>query len=253
MVVFRELCVVSNDLIDVIREEGARQYPNEACGVVISVGKRSVAIPCGNIATDPHLHFLMNPVDYSAAADRGEVIGIWHTHIEISNRASMADLAGCENSELPWYIVSVMKRSDEFMFSDANVISPSGVEFPYVERIYVYGIFDCFTLMRDYYRREFQIKINDRPRTERFWLDGSNVLGDNWIDEGFVKLINQEPAIGDVFLMQTDNTGNPSHIGIYIGNEMMLHHCRGRLSRRDIYGGYWLKHTTLHLRHKTKC
>jgi cell wall-associated NlpC family hydrolase len=53
--------------------------------------------------------------------------------------------------------------------------------------------------------------------------------------------------------MQTDGSGNPNHIAVYIGNEMILHHGHGRLSRRDIYGGFWQKHTTHHLRHKTKC
>jgi cell wall-associated NlpC family hydrolase len=45
----------------------------------------------------------------------------------------------------------------------------------------------------------------------------------------------------------------PNHAAIYIGGDIILHHVYGRLSNRQIYGGYWRKHTTHHLRHKSLC
>lgn len=243
----------SNDLIAVIHEAGAREYPNEACGVVIRKGKKSVAIPCKNVGEHPQHFFVMDVEDYAKAADQGEIIGIWHTHPNLPPVPSDADRVGCENSEVPWYIVGVYKTEDGFDFSEMNVIEPSGFELPYLERPYAFGVLDCWSLVRDYYRREYGIKLGDYPRIERFWANGHDFFGENWKREGFVQLIDEEPKEGDLFLIQTDNSGNANHIAIYVGNEMILHHCHGRLSKRDIYGGYWQKHTMIHLRHKTKC
>ena len=44
----------------------------------------------------------------------------------------------------------------------------------------------------------------------------------------------------------------PNHAAIYIGNGLVLHHPRDRLSCKDVYGGIWQKHTVMHLRHRSK-
>ena len=244
--------LAKNDLNLFIQEVGAREYPNEACGVVVRLGKKSIPIACENTAADKRNHFVISPVDYAKASDVGEIIGIWHTHIEIPPIPSDADKVGCANSELPWYIVSVYKAGDGFGFSEMTVTEPSGFELDYLERPYAFGVLDCWSLVRDYYRREYSIKLGDYPRIEKFWAEGYNFFGENWKEEGFRQLIDEEPKEGDLFLIQTDGKF-PNHIAIYIGGEMILHHCHGRLSRRDIYGGYWHKHTTHHLRHESKC
>jgi cell wall-associated NlpC family hydrolase len=40
-----------------------------------------------------------------------------------------------------------------------------------------------------------------------------------------------------------------NHGAIYMGDGTMLHHPYGRLSECVVYGGYWLRHTALLLRH----
>lgn len=242
---------MANDLMDVIRPAAAEAYPNEACGVVIRVGKKSVAVPCKNTSSEPKCRFVIDPTDYALAADRGEVIGIWHTHIDIAPTPSDADLAGIENSELPWYIVSIYKKGDDFEFVGPTVTEPTGFKMGYLERPYVFGVFDCYSLVVDYYQRERGLTLGSYPHIESFWAKGFNFFGDNWAKEGFRQLIDQQPEPGDVFLIQTDKFDAPNHVAIYLGDDMIMHHCHGRLSRRDVYGGYWLKHTVAHLRHKT--
>jgi cell wall-associated NlpC family hydrolase len=41
----------------------------------------------------------------------------------------------------------------------------------------------------------------------------------------------------------------PNHAAVYLGDGLILHHLQGRLSSRDVYGGYWQKVTTHALRH----
>lgn len=247
--------VNKKSLKKVMSEEGALRYPHEACGLIVSKGKRSIAIPCRNIATQPGSNFMIAPDEYIAATKRGEVIGVWHTHIEIPPQPSKADLAGCENTELPWFIMSVRKGAEGFEFDGPICIEPTGFEIPYTERPYVSGVLDCYSLLLDFYKREYGIRLRDYPRIETDGRMGYTFFVERYEQEGFVKLIDSEAKVGDVFLIKLNSTGeSPNHIAIYIGDDKILHHYHGRLSRRDIYGGgYWQKHTTHHLRHKTLC
>ena len=47
--------------------------------------------------------------------------------------------------------------------------------------------------------------------------------------------------------------GSPviNHAAIYIGDGMIIQHCAGRLSSRDVYGGGWRRATRKALRHKS--
>lgn len=235
----------------VIKAEAERCYPKEACGLFIASGKKATAVPCKNIAAEPELRFLLDPNDYALAADKGKVVGVWHTHVNRSPEPSEADKAGCEASEVPWHIVAIWKTEGGFEFSEPAVLTPCGFEAPYLGRQYVFGVFDCWALARDFYRREFNIVMRDYPRIEDFWDKGFDFFGDNWEVEGFLR-VSDQPQYGDIFLIQTGG-GEIDHIAIYIGDEMILHHMRNRLSKRDIYGGFWKKHTRFHLRHKSKC
>lgn len=241
-------------LARIMQAAGADAYPNEACGLILAVGKKSVAVECMNISPNPRQQFILDPADYAAVADRGEVIGVWHTHPDLPAKPSQADLVGCENSGLPWFIMSVHKSEVGFEFSEPTITEPSGFELPYLERPYVMGVVDCYTILLDYYKREYGIHINNYPRIEANGRMGSSYFLERYKEEGFVRLIDQPAQVGDVFLIQTGGAPTPSHIAVYIGDDMIMHHAHDRLSRRDIYGGgYWQKHTVVHLRWKGFC
>ena len=225
-------------------------YPSEACGVIIALqnGKQET-IPCRNIASDPENFFMADHEDVSKARERGEIVAVWHTHVERSNVPSEADKAACEASAIPFLIYSISK-GDYFHLSDAYVLHPTGVEADYLGRPYVEGVFDCYSLLRDYYRREFGIHLNDYPRTESGGVKGFTKFIERYESEGFHIVSDGSYKPGDVFFMQVMNDSCPNHIGIYLGDEIMMHHCHNRLSKRDVYGGFWAKHTTHHLRHK---
>ncbi len=235
-----------------MKEEGAKAYPHEACGYVVRKGKKSWPVVCTNLSETPRNHFLISLEERLRVEELGEVVGVWHTHVNESPEPSPADRVGCEVSDVPWFILSVY-GGETLSFSDMTTLEPSGFELPYLERPYAFGVLDCWSLVRDYYRREFDIALGDYPRVESFWAKGLDFFGLNWQAENLVKVNGQEPQVGDLFFIQTDGGGVINHVAIYIGNELILHHCHGRLSRRDVYGGYWHKHTVLHLRHQSKC
>jgi proteasome lid subunit RPN8/RPN11 len=244
---------MANDMLEAIKLEAVAQYPKEACGLVIKSGKGSLTLACKNVAEDPYENFIIDVGDYSAAADQGEVIGVWHTHIERSAMPSDADRVSCGRTGLPWYIVAVSKRDGEFFFSEPEKLMPDGFEMPYLERPYVSGVFDCFGLVRDFYKREFGIEIRDYPRVEADGTMGYSFFADRYAKEGFDTVIGNDYRRGDVLIMQI-GSHEPNHLGIYVRDGVMMHHSQGRLSREEVYGGMYLKHTVHHLRHRgVKC
>lgn len=246
--------VYNQELTSFMQQVGSLEYPKEACGLVVSIGSKSVPFACENSAEFPLIDFMISAEEYSRIADMGEIIACWHTHPNLTKEPSDADRAGCENSGIPWFIMSVNKAGTEFVFDGPLLLEPCGFEMSYIERPYVFGVFDCYTLLCDYYKRELDITLSkDYPYVYDFGKKGMNLFVEHFKKENFVRLMNDEIAeVGDVFLLQTGGTVT-NHIAIYIGDDMILHHCHGRLSKRDVYGGYWLKHTTHHLRHESKC
>ena len=232
-----------------IKEEAEKNYPQESCGLVLKSGKKSITVACKNISSDPRSNFTICPIDYAKATELGEVVGIWHTHVEIPPRASDADKVGCERSGLPWYIVSIRKNGEEFEFEGPNRIEPEAFEMPYLERPYEENVFNCYSIVQDYYKREFGITLSDRPFFLNDGTPAHTTFKSAYSEEGFVRLHDEEPKNGDVFMMQI-SANDPNHLGVYVGAGVFLHHQTGRLSRKDIYGGFWKKHTTHHLRHK---
>lgn len=249
---FLEQRVLDNQVLAKIQEAAIQAYPNEACGVITTVGKRGTVIPCTNISSEPTKFFVIDPRDYARAAKQGDIVAIWHSHPEGSSQASGFDISGVEATALNWMIIGIKKQDDGFVFEEMKVYSPVGTKTPYTERPYVVGIYDCYTLLRDYYAREFNVELAVYMHSESWWTEGKNLLVDNFEAEGFVKLVNQSPELGDCFLLQA-GSDTPNHVMIYVGDDKILHHCYGRLSRYDVYGGgYWQKHTSHHLRHKSR-
>jgi cell wall-associated NlpC family hydrolase len=75
-----------------------------------------------------------------------------------------------------------------------------------------------------------------------------NLYLDNFGSAGFHTTDLADLQVGDVLLMQVASPV-PNHAAVYLGDGLILHHLQGRLSSRDVYGGYWHKVTTHALRH----
>lgn len=224
-------------------------YPNEGCGLIVSVGRKVALVVCKNVSPTPNLHFMIDQAEYMRIRNESPVLAIWHSHVTGSNLPSDADRVGCEATSLPWLITAASLYDGHVIATDSSVLEPSGYKMDYIERPYVLGVIDCYSLVADYYQREYGIRMNNYPRLSPAGAVNYSMFVDVAKAEGFIQQFDQEPQVGDVFLIQM-GADIPNHLALYIGGDMILHHMKDRLSRRDIYGGYWLKHTTHHYRHQ---
>lgn len=256
MAVTRKL---SPKILNDMAASAIRGFPREACGVLVETVKGKYSfIECENVAADDSNQdskfFIMSSKDLMAAYEVGDVVAVWHSHVNQSSHPSDADMQGCAASEVPWIITSIFKdqESGQFTIGEPNIFTADGFEMPYVGRVYAFGVFDCWLLCRDYLKREFGVTLNALPELHiPQWWDGDvDILGDNYEAQGLVRLpAGTDPLPGDIFFMQFA-AKFPNHCAIYIGDDMILHHQQDRLSARAIYGGQYAKHTTHHLRHK---
>lgn len=224
-----------------IVEHALKEMPREACGLIIKSGDVISYYPCRNIAPGNDT-FIMKPENYAEAENNGHVIAVVHSHPYATPEPSQADRVACEASGLPWHIVSVPDEKWSYL-------APCGYEADILGRLWVHGVLDCYSLIRDWYRIERGVLLPDFYRNPEWWYKGENIYVENFKKAGFVRLIDEEPQPGDVLLMQV-LADVPNHGAIYLENDIILHHLYNRLSCREVYGGYYRKHTTHVLRFK---
>jgi proteasome lid subunit RPN8/RPN11 len=220
------------------------EAPKESCGLVVVVKGRKRYFPCKNIAETPDEHFVLDPISYVEAEEKGEIIAVVHSHPVTNHAPSSADKVACEKSRLPWHVVN--PNTELWGYCE-----PSGFELPYVGRQFVHGIIDCYTLCRDWYNKEWNLNLRDYERRDEWWYKGENLYLDNFKKEGFHEIKISDLVFGDALLMQLESPV-PNHAAIYLGDNVVLHHDQGRLSSRDVYGGYYQKVTAKALRHESR-
>ncbi len=219
-------------------EHGRREYPREACGLVVNIGGVDSYRSCANRA-EGNDHFIIAPQDYADAEAVGDIVAVFHSHPNASAAPSEADRTSCEASGLPWHIVGIPSLAWGYC-------APCGYRAPLIGRPFYHGVLDCYALIRDYFAWELAIPLPDFDRSDNWWKKGGNLYVENFSAAGFSRA--QELKKYDVILMQV-LSDVPNHGAVYLGDDKLIHHLHGRLSCRDIYGGYWRDHTTHILRH----
>ena len=220
------------------------EYPKEAVGLVHVIKGKNRYFKCQNLAETPDEHFILNPKDYLEAEKKGDIIALDHTQTKTKPAPSQADKDPTQAYRLPRFCLLYTNQT-------WGEYKPEGWELAYVGREFSHGIVDCYSLVRDFYKREFKLQLNDYNRRDQWWEKGENMYLDNFAKEGFNETTLEQIAYGDLFLMQLESPV-PNHAGIYLGDGVVLHHVQGRLSSRDVYGGYYQKVTAKVLKHESR-
>ena len=219
-----------------------KEDPNESVGVLLNIKGKEKYFPCRNLSINSNQCFILDPEDYVKADNLGEIIGIVHSHPTTPPEPSEADRVSCEDSNLKWYIVN--PKTETWGYCE-----PCGFKPPLRGRQWVWGLQDCYSLVRDWYKEEKNIELRDweRPITPEEFLLNPMFERCAW-RTGFRELRSDEKLInGDLLFMSIGSPGL-NHVAIFLDGDV-LHHLADRLSCKEPYSEWLLKCTGKRLRY----
>ena len=216
--------------------------PKESVGLLLNIRGKERYYPCRNLSMTDHQCFIIDPEDYVKADNTGDIVGVVHSHPITPPNPSQADKISCEDSNLPWYIVN--PKTEQWAY-----LEPCGYKAPILGRQWVWGITDCWALVRDWYKEELGITLRDweRPITLEEFI--KNPMFESCADATGFKVLepNEKLQNGDLLFMSILANGL-NHVAIFIDGDV-LHHLTDRLSCKEPYSEWLLKCTGKRLRY----
>lgn len=210
------------------------KYPEEACGFFVE-GK---FIACNNKAKDKLNDFKIDSRIYLKY--EGKIEAIVHSHAKYPH-VSKKDMISQITSNIPWGMLSLNDSlvPQCYVFW-GDQLPPQNL----IGRPFIYGVYDCFSLCRDYLRHK-GIIVPDWPRENFFWANTDKEgkpkeakqeiqLGLDTVYKaaGLISISKEQLQVGDFVIGKLQSTVL-NHCGIYIGNGLVLHHVYGKLSCKE--------------------
>ena len=221
---------------DAALQHAKEQDPRESVGVLIVIKGKEEYYPCNNLSTYSQQCFILDPEDYVKADALGEITAIVHSHPVTPPSPSQADKVSCEQSGLKWHIVN--PKTETWGYCE-----PTGYKPPLIGRQWVWGVTDCWSLVRDYYRENKNIILKDweRPTTPEEFI--KNPMFEKCAaDTGFAELKPEDKLQNGDLLFMSILANGLNHVAVFIDGDV-LHHLADRLSTKEPYNQWLLKCT----------
>lgn len=258
---------LSQEVINKSKAHARAEYPRESCGLVVD----GSYMPCENMArpivehqegnNDCQCQLCSFRIDPALSAKyQGRIDAVLHSHPNGPLFPSRADVEAQMQSGLVWGIICLDEEriSEPMLWGDALPVQPL------LGRQFNHFMSDCYTLIRDTYRlgrAELAkqgisdwpydpILLPECPRDDAWWEGDFDLYTDNFPRAGFRQISSKEVRPGDVFLASI-RSSKLNHGGLYLGNNLIMHHLPNRLSRREPVG-VWGRYVSVWLRHDNK-
>lgn len=187
---------------------------------------------CKNISENPHEEFEISMEDSISVLGMGNPLAVYHSHPTASPGFSPADLECAEEMCLPFYMYDVETETwHEYI--------PKSYESSVLGRQWCLGFDDCYSVVRNYFRKNHGVHMGDYDRDESMSHEERGVIAHHYEHEGFRVVPKEEIREGDVLIFKTDKA-LPQHFGIYSGQNRFFHHPIGGLSRLEPLSDRWL-------------
>ena len=223
-------------------EHAKQEDPKESCGLLLNIRGKEEYFPCRNLSMTAHQCFIIDPEDYIRADNTGDITAIVHSHPVTPAVASEADKISCEESNLPWHIVN--PKTETWGYYE-----PCGYKPDLIGQPWVWGVSDCWSLVRRYYKEKLNIELRDweRPTTPEEFQD--NPMFERCAEAtGFRELKNDEKLENGDLLFMSILANGLNHVAIFLDGDV-LHHLTDRLSCKEPYNQWLQKCTGKRLRY----
>lgn len=213
-----------------------KQFPDEAIVVKTHNGLNFLK----NVSPCPTIQFKISDEDAMRMYEEG-IEWVIHSHTKPLSQSinydirtpSKQDMEQQSIMNVPWGIIGTEGEcTTEVLWFGDSIEKP-----PLLGRLFIHGVQDCYSIIRDWYWFERNIWLNDYPRGVGWW-EGDNpehMYEDNFGKEGFVEVEHGKGVeVGDVLLMSI-LCKTLNHAAVYVGDNKIIHHVMGKLSTEDSY------------------
>jgi proteasome lid subunit RPN8/RPN11 len=194
------------------------QYPKEAIVAIFDYGIEYIE----NIHDDPENFFLIDPEKFIELEEKG-VKAILHSHPDGKLFPTKSDMSSQISCNIPFGIIVTDGKDATKPVWWGDQVEKA----PLIGRGFIYGIYDCYTCVRDYYYYA-GLDLPEFPRDWDWWHNDENMYMDNFQKAGFYKIDQNDIMPGDGILFSI-RSKVPNHAAVYLGNNLMLHHIGSQL------------------------
>jgi cell wall-associated NlpC family hydrolase len=223
-----------------IKAEALANPKHEVCGLILNTG---AIMSCQNVHEDARNHFKVATSQYIKYEPL--VMGIYHSHVNDVPNFTANDVNLVYSLDKPLVLYTTTRNEFKVASLDRDR--------PLIDREFVYGINDCYSIVRDWYWQEFKIELGNYPRsgdTAKWDESGFDLIDRSFENEGF-RVVNDEVRNGDLLAMSMgDINRNINHLGVYIGDDLFIHQLNKCKSRLETWGSPWRDYTIKILRHQ---
>jgi len=208
------------DAVDHAKE----MFPLESCGAIID----EEYVRFENRAEDKAKSFVIDDPEFDLAYQNNEVQAVIHSH-DNYRMASKADQQQQIEFDIPFGVINLLNRSvtHVIFWGDSLPIEPLK------RRFFFYGVWDCYALVRDYFRVKWNHTLPNVARDFGFWNENKSVFEPNMEQDGFdvipVHLDDIQP--NDILLYNIHGTTYINHCAVLQENGLVLQHFQNEVSR----------------------
>jgi len=206
--------IIGSTIKKKIKEHAKQEHPRECCGLIVDKDGELICVKSQNASFEKNM-FRVNPRDYLAASNLGEIVAVYHSHVNGKESFSEFDKFNSINHDLTYVVFNTQTNS-------LAQFSPRHSEFhKYIGREFEIKNKDCWSLVRDFYKTELSISLIN-PHRDKNWRSYLGALFDKQIwAEGFYEVNDIKKY--DCLLFNKGGSKPSSHIAICLGEDLILH------------------------------
>jgi len=212
----------------------------EACGVITNGDSGLVVLESANLHPRPDLAFMIDPVLMRQVGSR--VVAIWHTHPDDSP-PSERDQSVCDWFGVP-HVVYVAGLARVFQ------LEPRPRWRALVGRPWRWGVYDCWSLVREYHDLVLGIWVPDLKRPKEHDVEAWRERLLTLVGVEFVPVAEGQEQPGDVLGIHLVEPGI-DHLAVCLGDQILHHPLDGVSSVDDLTPG-WRRRVVGAWRHRRR-
>lgn len=227
-----------------IKNHAKDSFPNECCGFIVEKNGKIDCIKCDNVAINKEQDFQIKVDDYLNIKDQYNILYVYHSHTNDNENFSDTDKMYSDEMALNYLMYHL--KTDQFKIHESD-----NLLYKYVGRYFEYRKYDCFTLIKDFFKNELKIDLNyDQNIIQNETLQNINILDEVnkfYSKNNLIKIEDQNSLIkNDLLLINGFKYG--SHFAVYLGEDKILHHPMNSFSKVDNYCNFYKRNTVAVLR-----